>query len=41
MTVVQVVLECRLSDMVVMSGEVGCWVALLGSLVGWSRLRIA
>ena len=39
--VVQVVLEWRLSEMVVMSGEVGCWFGLFESLVGWSRLRMA
>ena len=39
--VVQEVLGWRLFEMVVMSGEVGCWFGLFGSLVGWSWFRMA
>ena len=38
--VVQIVLLYSEDDMVVMSGDVGCWCALFGTLVGVSVLIV-
>ena len=40
LVVFHVVFWNRLFVIVVMSGEVGCWLGLLGTLVGVSRLRV-
>ena len=38
--VVHFILLCRLDEAVVMSGDVGCWLGLLGILVGVSSFRM-